>query len=372
VDAIVAATLPHIDEHPHARAVLLPALPPGTASHAYLFHGPAGAGKREVARAFAAALLSDGAADPDDAAARVARGAHPDLTWVSPSGASEMLVADIDEPVVAAATRTPFESARRVFVIESADAMHDATANRLLKTLEEPAEFVHLILLTTRLGEVLPTVASRCQHVRFEPPSAARLAERLQEDGADADVALACGRLALGDAHRAGALAFGEGPQLRDAAQAFVVAALAGELDARPWAALLDRAAAAGERASEELEAQHAAELDLVARSERQRFDREHAERVRRLVRRSAAATLDLGLAVCELWCRDAAVIAEGAPELVHATDRRDALNDTASGRSPRTLHRAIDLIADTRERLALNVTEELALEALAYRLATL
>jgi len=54
-----AATLPGIDEHPHARAVLLPALPPGEASHAYLFHGPAGAGKRALARAFAAALLSD-------------------------------------------------------------------------------------------------------------------------------------------------------------------------------------------------------------------------------------------------------------------------------------------------------------------------
>ena len=56
------ATLPGIDEHPHARALLLPALPPGEASHAYLFHGPAGSGKRAVARAFASALLTDGAA----------------------------------------------------------------------------------------------------------------------------------------------------------------------------------------------------------------------------------------------------------------------------------------------------------------------
>ena len=159
-----AATLPGIEEHPHARAVLLPALPPGEASHAYLFHGPAGAGKRAIARAFAAALLSDGAQDPEAAAERVERGTHPDLTWVIPSGASEMLVADIDEPVVAAAARTPFESRRRVFVLEGAETMHDATANRLLKTLEEPPAFVHLILLTSRPGEVLPTVASRCLH----------------------------------------------------------------------------------------------------------------------------------------------------------------------------------------------------------------
>ena len=66
----------------------------GAPSHAYLFHGPAGTGKRTVARAFAAALLADGAREPDDGAReRVARGAHPDLTWVTPSGAAEMLVA---------------------------------------------------------------------------------------------------------------------------------------------------------------------------------------------------------------------------------------------------------------------------------------
>ena len=68
--------LPGLERHPHARAVLRLDAP----SHAYLFHGPAGAGKREVARAFAAELLADGAADPDSARARALRGAHPDLT----------------------------------------------------------------------------------------------------------------------------------------------------------------------------------------------------------------------------------------------------------------------------------------------------
>src|SRR5271167_1381011 len=172
-------TLPGIDEHPHARALLLPALPPGEASHAYLFHGPAGAGKRAVARAFAAALLCDGAGDPQEASRRVMRGAHPDLTWVTPSGAAEMLVADIDEPVVAAATRTPFESARRVFVIESVDTMNDQAANRMLKTLEEPPSFVHLLLLTDRREDVLATIASRCQQVRFDPLPPARIAAGL-------------------------------------------------------------------------------------------------------------------------------------------------------------------------------------------------
>src|SRR5271170_2728266 len=172
--------LPGIDAHPHARAVLLPALKPhGRPSHAYLFHGPAGTGKRAVARAFAAALLEKGARNPATVAERVARDSHPDLTWVTPSGAAEMLVADIEEPVVAAATRTPFESARRVFVIEGAETMNDQAANRMLKTLEEPPAFTHVLLLADRREDVLATISSRCQHVRFDPLAPALIARRL-------------------------------------------------------------------------------------------------------------------------------------------------------------------------------------------------
>ena len=105
-----------LEAHPHAAAVLGAALR-DRPSHAYLFHGPAGAGKREAAREFAAELLSREAPDPVNARARALAGAHPDLTWVTPSGASEMLVGDIDQPVVAAASHTPFEARRRVFVL---------------------------------------------------------------------------------------------------------------------------------------------------------------------------------------------------------------------------------------------------------------
>jgi DNA polymerase-3 subunit delta' len=107
-----------------------------------------------VARELAAELLSEGSLDPDGARGRVRSGAHPDLTWVVPSGAHEILVSDIDEPVVAAASKTPFESSRRVFVIERVDELGDEAANRMLKTLEEPARFVHLILMTDRLSDV--------------------------------------------------------------------------------------------------------------------------------------------------------------------------------------------------------------------------
>src|SRR5206468_12866249 len=133
-----------------------------------------------------------------------------------------MLVSDIDEPVVAAATRTPFEARRRVFVIERADTMNDEAANRMLKTLEEPPAFAHLVLLTDRPGNVMPTIASRCQHVRFDAPTAEELASRLR--GVDEPTALACARLSLGDAERAERLAYQ--PALRADAEAYARAAL--------------------------------------------------------------------------------------------------------------------------------------------------
>jgi DNA polymerase-3 subunit delta' len=363
--------LPGIDAHPHARAVLLPALPPqGEPSHAYLFHGPPGTGKRTVAGAFAAALLADGAPDAGAVAERVLRRAHPDLTWVTPSGAAEMLVGDIEEPVVAAAARTPFESTRRVFVIESVDAMNDQAANRMLKTLEEPPSFAHLLLLTDRREDVLATIASRCQQVRFDPLPPATIAERLQ--GVQGERAQACARLAFGDARAAARLAGEEGASLRAGAERFVRAALEGATGERPWAGLLEAAKLAGASSGEEAEQRVSGELELLPSRERKRHEREGLEARRRGERRMRTQTLDLALRLAELWLRDMLCVCEGAPELVYAVDRRDQLEQDAQGRDGARLARAIELVADTRLSLPLNVSEELAVEALAYRLEAL
>ncbi len=376
--------LPEIDAQPHARAVLMPALAPrGSPSHAYLFHGPAGTGKRAVARAFAAALLEEGARSPDTVAERVARNSHPDLTWVTPSGAAEMLVADIEEPVVAAATHTPFESARRVFVIEGADAMNDQAANRMLKTLEEPPAFTHLLLLADRREDVLATIASRCQSVRFDPLPSALIARRLaavggaaegadggeDRDGVAGERAQACARLALGDAGLAARLAGDEGEALRARAEDYVRSALAGETGRRPWLELLEVAKAAGVGAGERAQARTESELELVPSKERKRYEREATEARRRGERRERTATLDLGLRLSELWLRDVLCVREGAPELVYAVDRRAQLEQDADGRDAVALRRGVELVADARLSLSLNVSEELALEALAYRL---
>jgi DNA polymerase III subunit delta' len=363
--------LPGTERHPHARAVLGAALPPeGTPSHAYLFHGPAGAGKAAAARAFAAELLADGAADPDNVRARVEHGVHPDLTWVTPSGAAEMLVSDIDEPVVAAAARTPFEARRRVFVIERAETMNDQAANRMLKTLEEPAPFAHLLLLTARPGDVLPTISSRCQHVRFDAPAPEQIAADLERHGVAPDTALACARLALGDAERALRLALGEGPALRAGAQSLARAALRDELAGAPWTAILAQAKRAGDAAQAAVEQRVAGELEFLPTRDRRRAEREGAEAAKRSWRRARLQALDEGLSLVGLWLRDVACVVDGAPELAHAVDRIDELRADAEGRSAHRLRAGVALVDETRFALSLYVSDELALEALASRLA--
>jgi DNA polymerase-3 subunit delta' len=82
--------------------------------------------------------------------------------------------------------------------------------------------------------------------------------------------------------------------------------------------------------------------------------------------------TLDLSLRLAELWLRDVLCVSEGAAELVYAVDRRRELEQDAGGRDGARLAEAIELVAETRLSLPLNVSEELALEALAYRLEAL
>jgi DNA polymerase-3 subunit delta' len=298
----------------------------------------------------------------------VRSGAHPDLTWVAPSSSAGLLRGDIDEPVVAAAARTPFEASRRVFVIERAETMNDQAANRMLKTLEEPAAFAHLVLLTDRPGEILPTIASRCQHVRFDAPPVEEIVARLK--GIDQTTAQACARLGLGDAERAAQLAYGDGPKLRASAEAYARAALHGDLAERPWLDVLARAKGLGDAAQQSVEERIADELEFLPARDRKRAEREGAEAAKRAARRARSGALDQALQLAGLWYRDVAAFADKTPEVVHAVDRLDALEQDAADADPDRLRTAVELVDEARAMLIVNPTEELLLEALAYRLA--
>jgi DNA polymerase III subunit delta' len=364
------------EHQPAARAALGAAL--AEPVHAYLLAGPPGSGKRAAARAFAAELITAGSPDPDEARRRALAdpSPHPDLVWLAPQG-TQHLVEEVRGSVITAAAYRPFEGERRVFVIEGADAMADESQNALLKTLEEPAAYVHLILITSEPAALLETVRSRCQAVRFAPLADEAVEARLAELGLGEDEAerSAAARLAMGDPDRAAFLASADGHALRDAAERCVAGARSGELADAPWTGLLEAAEAAGAQAGEaarERLASLEAEVGEGGSPAVRRRERETTDAARRVARRARTEALDLGLALVAAWLRDLAAVAEGADDLVLNTDRASALGKMAAGLDGRRTRRGAELVMDTRRRLQVNVAEELALEALVFRLEAL
>jgi DNA polymerase-3 subunit delta' len=318
---------------------------------------------------------------------------HPDLVWLAPSGPQHM-VEEVRERVIRAAAYRPFEGGKRVFVIEAAEAMRDESQNALLKTLEEPPKFVHLILLSSEPALLLETVASRCQPVDFAPlpPEAVEAAlGSAVEGGVDADEIAAAARLSSGDVELARFLLSEPGRDARSEAERFAAVALhraeaggGGTPDPEdagnaPWTALL----AAAETAGEEAEAATREALEAEKEAGVKRSAREIAEEAKRAGRRRRTELLDLGLALTAAWFRDLAAVASGAAEVVYNRDRLDDLQSQAAlfvhveppggakGEPRRSVgpRQAAELVQDTRRRLDLNVSEELALEALSFRL---
>ena len=91
---------------------------------------------------------------------------------------------------------------------------------------------------------------------------------------------------------------------------------------------------------------------------------------MRRTERRARTRALDLGLALCCAWYRDLAAVASGAGDVVLNADRMEELTKDAEGLQPERARRALEWVLDTRRRLRVNVSEELALEALWLRLS--
>jgi DNA polymerase-3 subunit delta' len=339
--------------------------------HAYLFRGPAGSGKQAAARAFAAELLAIGAPDPDDARRRVMLdpSPHPDLVWLRPPGAQH-LVEEVRESVIRAASLRPAEGEHRAFVIEEAEGLRDESQNALLKTLEEPAPFAHLILLCSEPELLAETILSRCQQVEFAPLAPEAVAESLGASGPEAD---AVARLCGGDLELARFLLGERGRVLRAAAEAGARAARSSPEAADPYHDLLDSAEQTGADAAAEEEGRLLEQAELGGRRGRSgKLTREAIDQVKRTERRARTQALDLGLALCAAWYRDLAAVASGAEDVVLNVDRADELAADAQGLDPAAAREAVEWVLDTRRRLRLNVSEGLAMQALWLRLSEL
>lgn len=376
VAAIPASIAERGADQPAAVATLAAALASGP-GHAYIFIGPPGSGKAALARAFCAELLSLGE-DDERRAAEARRRAladpspHPDLVWLKPVGTAH-LVEEVRERVIAAVSYRPFEANRRVFVIEAADALAPEAQNALLKTLEEPPAYAHLILLSAEPAALLATVRSRCSEVQFIalPPA---VIERLLETvspGTGPEQRAALALLCAGDYNRAKMLDSPQGSKLRSAAESCARGARAGRLGDRPWQVILAVAEEAGKLAAEAVVA--AAGLRAEEAGERKqatRIKREGDDAAKRADRLARTESVDLGLSLAATWFADLSAHSEGAKSLIRNLDRGAELAADAEGMTQFESRRAAELIMQTRRRLQVNVNEELALEATFQRCA--
>lgn len=193
-----------------------------TVSHAWLLTGPAGIGKTALTLEFARLLQCAGRAltsgEPCGecpSCRKIAHGNHPDVTLIEPEKGTRTLKIEKVREMIRLASLAPNEGRWRIFVIPEIERMVPAGANALLKTLEEPAPNVVLLLTSSEPEVILPTILSRCQVVPMGPLSPDEVAQALRErwqtpeDDARALAALANGR--LGWAVRAA-----EKPELRE------------------------------------------------------------------------------------------------------------------------------------------------------------
>ncbi len=339
-----------VSEQPEAKRLLDAALAEGPA-HAYLFHGPHGVGKRQLARAFAHELLG------------TAREFHPDLYELDALG--EMIRIDAVRELRRDLHMRPFEADRRVYLVFSAHLMNEDAADALLKDLEEPPPYAVIVLVADDLGAIPETIRSRCQLVPFR-----RLSERAIRDVIDArapeleeERRVAYARMAAGRLDRAERLLDPKAAVRRETllAQARGVY-LETSFDAGDAASALvacTRERAGEARALEEVKVEG---LELPAR--------EAEQRVRRAQRGAEREELLAQLEELAAWYRDLVVVAVGAERAVVHADRIEDLR--ADGTRERLLgaERAAAAVRDTWRKLEeFNLTPQLALEALFVRI---
>ena len=147
----------------------------GRSSHAYLFLGGAGAGKRLIANTFAKALQCEGEKRPCDSCKSCHafnHGNHPDVIYFQPlKNGKTYTIEDVREQLLETVDLKPFRYEKKIYIIEKADTLNIQSQNALLKTLEEPPAHAVFLLLAERAEAFLPTILSRVVVMKIRPLS---------------------------------------------------------------------------------------------------------------------------------------------------------------------------------------------------------
>lgn len=352
----------------------------GEPTHAWLFTGPPGSGRTTAARAFAAALqctASPAGCGTCPTCVSVVSGKHPDVAFIS-TEKFEYQVRDVREIITQAQDKAS-QARWRIIIIEDADRMSERSGNVMLKAIEEPPANMIWILCAPSPADVLVTIRSRCRAVNLSIPSTEDVAQLLvRRDGLDAELARFAARASQSHIGVARLLARDE--QARIQREKVVTLPLRVTTLPQAMEAAAEISKLSAERAehitgadlqhkvSELRKANGLGEEENIPAGLRGQF-RELEENAKRFARRASFDAIDRTLTDLTTFFRDVLSLQlDTRVELVNE-HLREKLNAFAAHQSREKTLSQIDAIDDARRRIAANVNQLMALEALMTRL---
>lgn len=162
-------------------------------AHAYIFNGEAGSGRNKLARLFAATLQCTLEYDEWDiktfnrpcgecrSCQQMKGGNQPDVITVTHEK-STVSVDDIRNQINNTADIKPYVGPYKIYIVPEADKMTEQAQNALLKTIEEPPEYVVIMLIVENINTLLPTILSRCVQLNMKPLSETEIVEYLMSN----------------------------------------------------------------------------------------------------------------------------------------------------------------------------------------------
>jgi len=184
------------------------ALATGKISHAYIINGEKASGKEFIAKIFAMALQCEGEGDKPCGQCHSCKQAlsdnQPDIIRVTHEKPNTISVDDIRAQINNDVAIKPYSSPYKIYIMNEAEKMTVQAQNAILKTLEEPPEYAVIMLLTTNVNSLLPTILSRCVVLNMKPVADNQvrkyLMEQLQVPDYKAEVCVAFARGNIGKA----------------------------------------------------------------------------------------------------------------------------------------------------------------------------
>ena len=364
---------------PEAVAELMRSLGQASSTHhAWLFTGPPGSGRSQIALAFAAALLCpEGGCGVCNSCEMIRVGNHPDVLVLN----TERVQISIDEVTefIDKSLTMPAVGKYRVMVIEDADRMMERTSNLLLKSLEEPPKGTIWMLCAPSEADLLPTIRSRVRRVQLKVPSVESVAQLLVEKyGVPFELAQLAAAQAQSHVGMARRLATNSGARDRRK-QALLAALSIVDIPTAIQAAetLSKLAESDGAQLTGEQDEQERKELLIqLGVSEEQKLNPSARAQLRRLeesqkrrATRSKRDGLDRIFVDLMGLYRDVLTVQLGTNEPLINPDLADEIHSLARETSQAQIIHNIEDIEKTRYRMDRNVKESLLLDSLAITL---